>query len=355
MPRFRFLRLTSFVTNNALAVATHAPVLPGGMFQPLAEVAGQQQQREYLSGRMRESGHKKKMESIFSADFLAKLTQAEIATLTNFEAAATKVSRPIVRKTCRDAGFVAGAHRMETDPIFLAFQKWVRWATETETNSPTTGLVVGDTWKDFCREYCKGNQRVMYFVVEDTTNGPDNIVNGYVHVEGRLTESVLSLNNAVIMRRLLKVQLGCLVVDLEMLLLSLLFPELDGIPVLQQVTEITDAAAGIIKVSLLLTHGNGPYGYWPLIASVPSFTDDHEAVDKDLCVGQLIGLMQFSRIPRHPIKGVGSDGRSVNWALSSGQWTTTLHRAAQATLQKRRREEENVRGNRSCLTHVADD
>jgi hypothetical protein len=31
----------------------------GGMFQPLAEVAGQQQQREYLSGRMRESGHKK--------------------------------------------------------------------------------------------------------------------------------------------------------------------------------------------------------------------------------------------------------------------------------------------------------
>ncbi len=190
----------------------------------------------------------------------------------------------------------------------------------------------------------------MYFVVVDATDGPDHIVKGYVHVEGRLTESALSVNNAVSMRRLLKVQLGCLVVDLEMLLLSLLFTELDGIPVLQKVTEITDADAGIINVSLLLTHGNGPYGYWPLIASVPSFTDDHEAVDKDLCIGQLIGLMQFSKIPRHPIKGAGSDGKSVNWALSSGQWTTTLHKATQAALQKRRREEVSEE-----LVHVADD
>ena len=112
---------------------------------------------------------------------------------------------------------------MRTDPIFLAFQKWVRWATATPRNSPTTGLVVGNTWKDFCREYCGGNQRVMYFVVKDAKDKPDkNIVNGYVHVKGFLTDCTLSVNNAVSMRRLLKAQLGCLVVDLEMLLLSLL-------------------------------------------------------------------------------------------------------------------------------------
>lgn len=282
------------------------------------------------------------MESIFSADCEEKLTKAERATLTSFEAAATKFSRPIVRKTCRDAGFVGGAQNMRTDPIFLAFQKWVRWATATPRNSPTTGLVVGDTWKDFCREYCGGNQRVMYFVVKDAKDKPDkNIVNGYVHVKGFLTDCTLSVNNAVSMRRLLKAQLGCLVVDLEMLLLSLLFPELDGIPVLQQVTKITDADEDIkFTVSLLLTHGH-PYDYWPMIASVPSFKD-HKKVDKDLCVGQLIGLMQFSRVPRHPIKGAGSDGRSANWALSSGHWTTTLHEAAQAALHKRRREDEVV-------------
>ena len=159
---------------------------------------------------------------------------------------------------CSVARFVArfaAAQDMGTDPIFLAFQKWVRWATATETNSPTTGLVVGDTWKDFRRNrraYCNGQQRFVYFVVEDATAGPDHIVKGYVHVEGRLTESALSVNNAVSMRRLLKVQLGCLVVDLEMLLLSLLFTELVGIPVLQKVTEITDADAGIITVSLLV-------------------------------------------------------------------------------------------------------
>jgi hypothetical protein len=278
------------------------------------------------------------MESIFNADCSANLTPDDIGTLTRFEAAATKISRPIIRKTCRDAGFVKDATDMETDPIFLAFRKWVRWATDTKTNSPTTGLVVGDTWMDFSREYCKGKQRFIYFVVKDATDGPEKPVTGYVHVEGRLREYTLSVNNAVTIRRLLKVQLGCLIVDLEMLLLSLLFPELDGIPVLQQVTELLDA--GTMHVSLLLTCGSG-YNYWPLIPLVPSF-NDHKAEDKDLCVGQLIGLMQFSSIPRHPVKGAGSDGRFVNWSLSSGKWTTTLHNAKQAVSMKRGREEEVV-------------
>jgi hypothetical protein len=145
---------------------------------------------------------------------------------------------------------------METDSIFLAFQKWIRWATETKTNSPTTGLVVGDTWMDFSREYRKGNQRFIHFVVEDVTAGPEHPVECWVHVEGRLEKSTLSVKNTVIMRRLLEVQLGCLIVDLEMLLLSLLFPELDGIPVLQQVTEL-DTVAGGMSVSLLLTCGKG--------------------------------------------------------------------------------------------------
>ncbi len=79
------------------------------------------------------------MESIFTADFLETLTSAEEATLTSFYAAATNVRRPIVRKTCREAGFAVGAGEMKTDPIFLAFKKWIRWAM---ANSLTTGLVV---------------------------------------------------------------------------------------------------------------------------------------------------------------------------------------------------------------------
>ena len=301
------------------------------------QTPGSRPDREYLSGRMRESGHKTPMESIFIADFLATLTPVEGATLTRFEAAATKYSRPIVRKTCSDAGFVGDASEMETDPIFLAFQKWIRW---TETNSPTTGLVVGDTWSDFRRQYHDLGQRSIYFVVEDVTAAPEVPVEGSVHVAGRPTKSALSVKDAVTMRRLSEAQLGCLVVNLEMLLLSLLFPELDGIPVLQQVTGLAKDADSM-TVSLLLTCGTAPYDFWPLIPSVPSF-EDHNEVCKDLCVPQLIGFLQFSIIPRHPMKGAGSDGKSVNWALSSGTWTTTQYNTKQAELMKRKRQPEGV-------------
>lgn len=114
----------------------------------------------------------------------------------------------------------------------------------------------------------------------------------------------------------------------------------DGIPVLQQVTGLAKDADSM-TVSLLLTCGTAPYDFWPLIPSVPSF-EDHNEVCKDLCVPQLIGFLQFSIIPRHPMKGAGSDGKSVNWALSSGTWTTTQYNTKQAELMKRKRQPEGV-------------
>jgi hypothetical protein len=46
------------------------------------------------------------------------------------------------------------------------------------------------------------------------------------------------LGNAVAMRRISKAEPGCYIVDLKMLLLSLEFPELDGVPVLQEVVKV---------------------------------------------------------------------------------------------------------------------
>ncbi len=60
---------------------------------------------------------------------------------------------------------------------------------------------------------------------------------------------------------------------------------------------------------------------------------DGNVVYKELCVGQLLGLLQFPMIPRHPIKGVLI--KSVNWALTSSGWTTTQHTKAQENLKKR--------------------
>ena len=138
------------------------------------------------------------------------------------------------------------------------------------------------------------------------------------------------------MRRISKAEPGCFIVDLTMLILSLEFPELDGLPVLQEVKRV-DVVNDIITTSCLLTTGPNNYSYWPVISNVPSF-DSHMLVTKDLCVGQLIGLLQFRIIHRHPVKGPAKGLKAITWSLAQGTWQTIQHH--QTSLQKRQREHE---------------
>ncbi len=139
------------------------------------------------------------------------------------------------------------------------------------------------------------------------------------------------------MRRISKPEPGCYIVDLTMLILSLEFPELDGLPVLQEVERV-DVVSDIITSSCLLTTGGtGKYSYWSVIPNVPSFKK-HMRVTKDLCVGQLIGLLQFRIIRRHPIKGPAKGLKAITWSLAQGTWQTIQHH--QTSLQKRQREHE---------------
>jgi hypothetical protein len=71
------------------------------------------------------------------------------------------------------------------------------------------------------------------------------------------------------MRKIVKADAepGCFVVDLELMMLSLQFPELDEIPVLCSVTSVVEEVpageADSVTVVVLLTCGNGGYSYWP--------------------------------------------------------------------------------------------
>jgi len=137
------------------------------------------------------------------------------------------------------------------------------------------------------------------------------------------------------MRRISKAEPGCFIVDLKMLILSLEFPELDGLPVLQEVLSV-DVVSDIINSSCLLTTGNQKYNYWPVVPNVPSFKN-HMRVTKELCVGQLIGLLQFKIIHRHPVKGPAKGLKAITWSLAQGTWQTIQHH--QTSLQKRQREQ----------------
>ena len=64
------------------------------------------------------------MAGIFSTEFLQTLTSDESKTLTDFYAAATKVQRPKVRKTCREAGFIREPEELTKDGIFLERYFW---------------------------------------------------------------------------------------------------------------------------------------------------------------------------------------------------------------------------------------
>jgi hypothetical protein len=129
------------------------------------------------------------MDSIFTAEFLGTLTSEESETLVKFHTAATQVRRPLVRKTCEDAGFVMTGKDLHMDPIFLGFEKWVAWAVNG--NPPSTGLVVGDTWLDFSHVHRR--QRYLYFVVDDDVDEDEDPIEGSVHVGGLRKDSFLSV------------------------------------------------------------------------------------------------------------------------------------------------------------------
>ena len=69
---------------------------------------------------------------------------------------------------------------------------------------------------------------------------------------------------------------------------SLLLSELDGIPVAAHVRDATTETA---TAASLRTFGNETSA-WPYLALVPSFWKGKKVV-RNLCVGQIIGLLQF--------------------------------------------------------------
>ena len=110
-------------------------------------------------------------------------------------------------------------------------------------------MVVGDTWLDFMS--VKQHHDFLYFVVDPA--GPSEPVTGSDHVNERPQESFLSLHDCVTMQKISKAEPGCFTMDLELLMLSLQFPELDGIPVLYSVKEVSAGEAGSVTVVSLLT------------------------------------------------------------------------------------------------------
>ena len=134
---------------------------------------------------------------LFTPTFLETLSQEESEALLCFHAAATRVQRPVVRKTVQEAGIRSDVENFTNDPIVIAFKKWIDWNIVTST-SPATGLVVGDTWLDFARAYQA--RPLLFFVVDQ--QGPRGYLSGKVHINGYLTElRVDSLFGSVVIKR----------------------------------------------------------------------------------------------------------------------------------------------------------
>ena len=61
------------------------------------------------------------------------------------------------------------------------------------------------------------------------------------------------------------------------------------VPVAQHVSDAMTSKS--VTAALLLTFGDETSA-WPKLANVPSFLEGQK-IDKELCVGQIIGLLQF--------------------------------------------------------------
>jgi len=171
---------------------------------------------------------------------------------------------------------------------------------------PDTGAVTGDTWKDFQRTYRRSGPRIYCIVV---ASGDAEPIEGSVYQEGVVKPAFLSVAGIPTIQRTLRPAANGLIIDLELTLFSLLLPELDGIPVAQHVRSVDVASGSVPSVDAapLLTFGD-EYSCWPKLANVPSFDGD-DKINKDLCVGQIIGLLQFRQVPRHPRK----ECRATDW------------------------------------------
>jgi hypothetical protein len=72
---------------------------------------------------------------------------------------------------------------------------------------------------DFARAYQTSPQHHLYFVVND--KGPEEPIRGLLHINGKLTEHVLALEDSVVIQWIPSMEPRCFMVDLVLLMLSL--------------------------------------------------------------------------------------------------------------------------------------
>jgi hypothetical protein len=268
------------------------------------------------------------MNRFFSPVFLATLTEEEKKTFDDFNSAVSAVQKPTVRLSCEQAGFSknslegSGYKEFKQDPIFLLFLKWLSWAMHHQVE-PLTGAVTGDTWKEFRREYMI--KTIFFEIVE---SGGEEPIQGSVFQNGLSTNAVLSVKGIPAIQKTLGPTANGLIVDLEVTMFSLQLSELDGVPVAHHVSVVTSPR---MTSAPLLTCGV-EYSAWPFLSNVPSFLAGRPTF-KNLCVGQIIGLLQFPQVPRHPRKICPE--RAVAWGIRKGKWRTTLHKKTMNQIRKR--------------------
>jgi hypothetical protein len=158
---------------------------------------------------------------------------------------------------------------------------------------------------DFHREYVDRQKYIAQFWNSGTQ----------VHQGGKIVSAVLSVDGIPAIKKTLFPQANGLIVDFEITLFALLLSELDGDPVAQHVRDATTETATAAPLRTFCNETSA----WPYLALVPSFRKGKKVV-KNLCVGQIIGLLQFRQVPRHPRKQFPE--RACAWGIHK------LHSAA---------------------------
>jgi hypothetical protein len=163
------------------------------------------------------------MTSIFDEPaFVALMTAAEMLCAASFNAAMSIPKIPVVRLTCKEAGFrnFATALEFKTDAIFRLFKKWLHFWLLQDIG-PNYGCVIGDTWADFKRHYGRNVGHDIFFVVDAT--GCDEPVTGTLHLGGIRSKAFLSVDSIANLRKLALIQDNCMRVNMDILLFSLSF------------------------------------------------------------------------------------------------------------------------------------
>ena len=110
---------------------------------------------------------------------------------------------------------------------------------------------------------------------------------------------------------------------LNLLLLQLQFPNLRGLPLLDITTIVADRS----KSDAQLTYNKSGWSSWPFV----------KVEGKSCCVLQLVGLVQFKVIKRHPNEK-GKKTKYISWGYGyNGVFTTYLYHGT-----------ENVAGESAC-------